>query len=275
MEAKLVYDKELTDEGYYSTEPLLSVDSVLVSGPATEVNSVSHVYARAETDSFLTETKTYQTELNAVNDIGSQLHYLTFDNGNADITMTVPVYYSVEKPLSVSFKNSPTVYLSEPLEYTVTPSTVTAGVSGKEAADQMESIEVASIDFAELKPGKNTFSVSPADITGVNFKEETETIEITVEVKNCKTAEFTVPGANISFSNVAQNAAIDKPEKIDKVTIVGPESSLKELTAEDIYAAVDLTDYEEGSEAHRYPAKITVKGSGDCWAYGKYEISLP
>lgn len=275
IEARLVYDGELVEGGYYSTQPLVSAENVLVSGPATEVNAISHLYARAEVEKKLNDTQTYQAELVAVNDIGAQLHYLTFDNGNADVTVTVPVYLLAEKPLTVSFKGKPADLPDDAVTFTVEPDSARVGIADKDSAAQLESVEVASIDFSLLRPGKNEFTVKASDITGVVFPDGPDSVKVTVNVRGGDTAEMTLPVDNISFANAPAKAAATAAAPVTGVTVAGPKEALKELEDSNLYGLVDLTDFDpESGAAQEMPVKISVKGSSDCWVCGTYTVSV-
>lgn len=275
IEARLVYDGDLVEGGYYSTQPLVSAENVLVSGPATEVNAISHLYARAEVEKELNDTQTYQAELVAVNDIGAQLHYLTFDNGNADVTVTVPVYLLAEKPLTVSFKGKPADYPEDSVTFAVEPDSARVGIADKDGAAQLEAVEVASIDFSQLKPGKNEFTFKADEITGVVFPDGPETVKVTVDVKGCEMAEMTLPVENISFANAPDKAAATVTAPVEGVKAVGPKDALKELEDANLYGMVDLKGFDhEAGAAQEMPVKISVKGSGECWVYGTYTVTV-
>ncbi len=275
LEPKINIEEELVEEGYVAGEAVLSAETVVVSGPATEVRAISNVYAEIEIEKALTQTKTQPAEINAYNESGAVLHYLSYNYGNSDITVTVPVFYVVNKPTSVTFKNAPANYIEKPFGYTVSPSTFEAGVQGIDSDNTMESIAVATIDFAQLKPGKNVFTVASDSIASVFSLEASKDFVITVNVTGCKSKSVSVPESNVSFVNAPDGYSVSSVIKpVGNVTVVGPEESLSKVNASDIYAVVDLTNADASADRQEFSARLSVKNSNDCWVSGEYTVTV-
>ncbi|HBL40512.1 MAG TPA: hypothetical protein DDY98_02655 [Ruminococcaceae bacterium] len=275
LEVSLDAADGVAEDGYMTSDPVLSEQVVNVSGPATEVNSIVSVEARVELDKPLTETQTFDAEIVAQNESGGTAHYLTFNKDNSVVSVTVPIYLVTEKPTSVEFINTPLYYHTSPLQYRVSPATVKAGVQGIEKEDDLETISVATVDFATLKPGTNTIRVSPKNINGVKIITETESIEITVTVPNCTTASRKIADSNITFTNVPKGYEVGSIVKgIEEVTLVGPAASVQSVKAQDITATLDLSDADPDAAEQTFAAVMSIKNNNDCWVYGAYSVTL-
>ena len=273
LEPRINADDELVEKGFVAGDPVLSAESVVISGPATEVRAVKSVFAEINIDKPLSQTKTQAAEINAYNEAGAVLHYLSYNYGNSDVTVTVPVYYVVNKPTSVTFKNAPSAYIDEPFSYTINPAQFNAGIQGIDGSNTVESIAIATIDFAQLKPGKNVFTVSADSVPSVYSLESFNDFEVTVSVTGCKSKTLTVPAENISFVNAPQSYNVESVVRsVGSVTIVGPEASLSVVTPSELFATVDLSGADLSATQQEFSARVSVKNSEDCWVSGSYSV---
>lgn len=275
LEPKINYDDELVEKGFVAGDPVISADTVVVSGPATEVRAVKNVFAEIDIDKPLTQTQTQAADINAYNEAGAVLHYLSYNYGNSEVTVTVPVYYVVNKPTSVNFKNAPAAYIDKPFSYTINPAQFNAGIQGIDADNTVESIAIATIDFSQLKPGKNVFTVPADSIPSVYSLESFKDFEVTVNVTGCKTKTLTLPAENISFVNSPQGYDVKSVIKsVGSVTVVGPEASLSAVTPAELFATVDLTGADLSAAEQEFSARVTVKNSEHCWVSGSYSVTV-
>ena len=275
IEPRVIGEENYAKSGYVAGSPILSADTVTVSGPATEIDSIKKVYAEIEVDKPLDVTKTELAEIKAYNENEGLLHYVTFNYGNSEITITLPIYYLVDKPTSVDFKNVPLAYIENGFDYTVTPATLNAGIQGVDKNTAPETISIATIDFAHLKPGKNTFTVSADSIPSVYIADNTMTFTVTVNVNNCSTKTLVIPEENVNFVNIPEGfdvSGIEKP--IGSVTVVGPATSLEKIRSADIVANVDLKDIDITAKNQTVVAKLSVINRNDCWVSGEYKVIL-
>lgn len=276
IEAKInLEDDELVDKGYVAGDAVLSADTVTVSGPATEVMSIKKVCAEMTVEKALNKTRTQAAKINAYNESGAVLHYLSFNYGNSDITVTLPIYYVVNKPASVSFINTPLDYIDAPFKYTISPANIKAGIQGVDKDSQPQTVTIATIDYADLKPGKNKFTVPSDAIPSVFSLETFKNYEIVVEVTGCTTKTLGIPKENITFINAPEGYKVLSVEKsIGNVVIVGPESSLEKINVSDVIVTVDLANADINSNSQEFEAKLSLKNSTDCWVNGKYSVTV-
>ncbi len=274
VEAKIISDGEVVKSGYTAGEPVLSAETVTVSGPATEVDNVHKVYAEMVIDRALTESKTQAADIKAYNSNGGIIHYLTFNYANSDITITLPVYYIVNKPTSIDFTHAPIAMVNK-FNYKVSPSNIEAGVYGADADNVPEFISVATIDFNLLKPGKNSFTFYADEIPSLILLDGTKEFSVDVYVTDCIQRTFNVPAENLSFVNVPEGFEVSEVTKpIGVVTVVGPQESLLKINATDIFAVVDLANIDVTASEQSVRARLNIKNSNDCWVSGEYNITI-
>lgn len=275
IEPKLNIKDELVDEGFIAGDAVISAETVMISGPQTEVASISKVYAEMNIDKPLSETQTQTANINAYNESGAALHYLSYNYGNSDVTITLPIYYVVNKPTSVSFKNAPLDYIDAPFRYTISPETLEAGIAGADKNNEPETISVTTVDFSQLTPGSNRFTVASDEIPSVFPVESAKDFEIVVYVEGCTSKTLGVPADNISFINAPEGYEIkDIIKSVGNVVTVGPEASLNNINAADIYAVVDLTNADSSAATQEFAAKLSVRNSTDCWVSGDYTVTV-
>lgn len=95
----------------YSRKHRIFKNTVIVSGPSTEVNKVTSVTAETSIPAPLTATTTVTPELKLVGAAADELSNVSILEGDTAITMTMPVLKLVELPTTVTFRNAPANYL--------------------------------------------------------------------------------------------------------------------------------------------------------------------
>ena len=265
---------DIIPKGYFKDTEILSEKTVTVSGPATEVNKINKVYARINVDGVLTSTKTYKAEIIPLGEYGSVPRYLSINNGNADITATLPIYKIAELPVTVSFKNSSAYYLENPLQFTCNPPKATFGVD-ETILEDMKQANITTIDFSTIKSGKNVFTIESENIENIKVLDKTKQFKVTVDAGDFVEKKFTLPGANFLPINInTENTATLVSKSIPNVVVVGNKSTIETLSPKDIYANIDFSNtvFENGNI--KMPANIYVMGHDDCWVYGQYFVEV-
>lgn len=276
VEPEIDFEGEPVAEGYYMGEYLFpESNTVRITGPETEVNKIKKVVARATVDGKLRQNKTVEAELVALNEKGETVSsYITFNKSNNAISLTLPVYKLAKLPLSCEFINRPADYVSDdmlPFIYTVNPSIAEVGVPEKKL-ESIDSLEIRTIDFSELKDGVNTFKVKASDITNAVVVDGTEEFTVTVTVNGMDSKSIKV-NSDISVINAPEDLKYELV-KLDfsEITIVGPAGSIDEIKPEDIVLTADLSEISsDDSGSVTVPVTVT---DNDIWLYGTYTATL-
>ena len=105
LQPDVVYDgASYVTNGLIAETPVLSANTVKLSGPVTEMAKIKKVVARVTLNKKISATTTLDAEIIPLSEYGGKLQYITVNDGLADITMTLPIYQRAELPTTVTFK---------------------------------------------------------------------------------------------------------------------------------------------------------------------------
>lgn len=272
LKTEIVSD-QLVPEGYISEAPVLSTNSVLITGPATEVNKIDSVVAKVVFDEPLTASTTVAAEIIPQNEYGGTMSYLTI-NGGKEVTLTIPVKKIKTLPVTVDFYDMPSGYLlNNPLDITVSPATVEIAAEAS-YVDSLTKISVGTVNFHDVAATRNKFTFD-AKLSDVTICDGTESFTVYINARSMSSASFTVDKANITLNNVPQDYDVTvAQEQISDVKIIGPSSSVSALSSQSIFADIDLSSYDLKAGSNTVEVKIRIKDNTDSWAYGQYTVKL-
>lgn len=261
-------------DGCVLGDVLFSKNTVIVSGPSAEVNKITGVVAETSVSAPLSATTTVQPEIKLQTENEESLSNVTIDTGDVAMTMTMPVLKTVTLPTTVTFRNTPTGYLNESVPFTVSPAKIEAAVP-IEKIDEIQSISVGTVDFAELDIGYNVFNFKASDITEYTITDSTAHFKVTVNMSGLTSATFSVPQQNISITAQRDgfNATVIA-EPLENIRIIGTTEEIAALTNEMIFAEINLSDValQEGEQTVK--ARVVIKGSTKAWAAGTYSVCI-
>ncbi len=259
----------VVDEGFTCGEISSSENSVVISGPSTQVNRIEKVVAECVLEKSLNSNYSVETAVVPLDDNNkSDFQYLAMSVEKT--VVAVPVLRVKSVDTAVSFKNVPKNYVADQLKYKISPAKESFNIFVDEY-EKTTSYDVGVIDFKTLSPTNNRFVFSSEKLP----------------VADGGSAEFIVTvdmsGFSQEYVNVSdERIKINNPDKVDytlsyypgSVVIVGPEAELKNITKDNIYVEIDLSqlDVTKG-ETITIPALITVD-SDACWVYGTYDVEI-
>ena len=263
----------IIEAGYDAGNAIIDSASakVKVSGPVSEVNKITKIIANVKIDSPLTRNGSFETEFTPVTSDGSTLNYVTY-NRDTKVTVKIPVYKIETLDTAVSYTNRPSEYIENP-DFTVeiTPSSVKAGLNSN-VADSVDSLAVKAVDFSELRPGVNEFTVTAQDVEKANsclILDNVGEFKIKVTVDGMEQRTLSAP-ANIDYNTNNGSVA---PESVipdfDSVEVVGPASVVENLTADDIHLVADLSKIKEGDKGF-ITVPVVCENNDSYWIYGEY-----
>ncbi len=256
-------------------EVVLSKNTVLLSGPATEINRVTGVTATATVEDVLEKTTTFDTKLLIKTTDGINLEYTKINTGDSNITMAVPVLKVVTLPTAVEFKNAPSYFINNPLKYTVYPATIKVAIP-VDAIETTKEFVVDTIDFSDIVNSYNTFYVNVDSINSYKIMDSSiKRFKVNVNASNLSSKTIAIPVSAIKIKNdrddfdVRLNATKDLT-----VTLVGPKSEIESITADSLRVEVDTTDKTILNDTNSLQGKVIVSSEYNCWAVGKYDIKV-
>ncbi len=264
----------VTDNDYIFDENdiIYTTQSVTVSGAKNEVDKITGAYLDISVEDKLTESQTVDAPIKLENNTGESVKYVKI-NGEDSLTLpvTLPVYKVQTLPVSVSFKNSPSDYLNNPLSYSCYPSEVKVAVMQNGTMSE-DTLEIGVIDFNEISSQKRTFEFNAADIVDVKILDSTKTIRVSVSLPDLSSSTYTLDPANLTVKGIANSKSVDiAVENAGRVNVSGPTAELSQLTDDSLAGTVDLTGVALSARGNRVPVTVSVN-KNSCWVNGTYYV---
>ena len=258
-------------DGYYGFTSLSS-KSIVISGPQTEISKIEKVYAVAEIDGTLTESVSTDAEIVLYDKNNNKLSTELFTMDMSSVQVTVNVLPEKTVKVKPVFINKPSgleitddMIKIEPSEILLAgPSDIINGTSY---------VNLETIDFSTLKPGKKTFPSLGIDIpTDCKNLSNSTTAEVTLDLSGLVSKKFTVD--KFTVEGLSDNYKAEVTQKNISVTICGSKSEIDKLKASDITAVIDTSVSEGTTGSVQMPVTFKFNGTNTCWAYGTYKANL-
>lgn len=269
-------------EGYYSDGAVLSSNSIVIGGAASQINRIDkeNIYARINEDEIanhdtLTKTTHFSSEISLVDNYGNKVDYVEVKS-SAPVVITVPVMKKAEFATEVEFTNTPDNYVDFISSVSITPETLNICAT-EDVISSLENVIVGAIDFSELKSGKNIFKFKKDDFS-VNLKvfDDIEEVSVTVIIDDLETKRVNIDKSRISFTNVSDNCTVsfvDNESVISDVLLYGTADEIEKINSDSVYAIIDMSGYKGKTGRDEVKARISVNNS-NCWAYGSYKLPI-
>lgn len=262
-------------DGCLAGDVVLSKNTVLLSGPATEINRVTGVSATATVNDVLEKTTTFDAKIDIKTTDGTELKYTQINSDDNVVTISVPVLKVVTLPTAVEFKNAPSYFINNPLKYTVYPSSVRVAIP-VDAIETTKHFVVETIDFADITNSYNTFYVSANSISSYKLMDENiKRFKISVNASDLNSKSVIVPASAISIKNNREDFSVQLNTKNSvTVTLVGPKADIEAINADNVRIEVDTAEKIIMNDTTSLQGKVIINGDYNCWAVGKYDVKV-
>lgn len=268
--AKLTDNDYLFDEG----DLIVPVKTVKISGPETEVEKVQKAFIDINIDRKLTESNTVDAKVILDNGTDESVKYVVVNGDeNYTVPVTVPVYKMMTVEPEVEFKNIPSGYINNPLSYSCYPSKMQVAVL-QSGNNDTEKFTVGSIDFSEISSVGNNFSFPTDKINNVKVLDNVKTVNVFVNAGDVSAKTIQIDDSSLVFKNKDKDKFTYDLSDIGNVTVIGPESDIETVTAQDIIATVDTASVSEPKKSVDIPVSISLADKGNCWIYGEYNLTI-
>ena len=284
VEAKLGNDLSSLVEGEYGVgQPVPSMNTVDVTGPATILNRLSKVYftAQIKEDSLpLTASKNLPAKIAFDLENEDEAKYLICEGINSEsnpATVTVPVYVTKEVETAVKFVNQPAIFSEKVEAVAISPKTVKISYNPQDG-ENFDKLYVATIDFSKISNKMNNFEFPVDEKLGVTLVDkEIERFNVSVNMSEMSSKTLDKAPTKVVFLNQDENYnyAVDfENSNLDEIVLIGPKESLQKITADDIQVEINVSSLTVNS---RILQKVKVSNISiqsdeidDCWVYGEY-----
>ncbi len=288
VEAKLSNDLDSLVEGDYAVgQPVPSMNTIDVTGPATVLNRLSKVYftASIKDDALpLTASKNLPAKIAFDLENEDEAKYLIcegINNESNPATVTVPVNVTKEVETGVKFVNQPAVFSEKVDGVTVSPNKVKISYNPQDD-EQYDKLFVGTIDFSKISNKVNYFEFPIDEKLGVNIADKSlEKFDVSVDMSKMSRKTLDKAPTKVVFLNQDENYnySIDfENSNLDEIMLIGPADSLKKITADDIQIEINVSSLGVNS---RIIQKVKVSNISiqsddidDCWVYGEYEAVI-
>lgn len=269
-----ILTEEIIEADGYSLEedfsrelPRLSVESIDISGPASLLSKISTVNARVVLDSTLDASVSLEAEIIAMS--GDE----TVDLSDCTIEQSEPVYVyiPVKKTgtfnTAVEFKNLPTAFRTDGVNYTVSPASIDVKVDvGTD--ENVDTVTVGVIDFGILRAGVNTVTVNNSDLLS-----DVKAFTVTVDLTGFSERWVSDIPVVLSDVEIPDNVTVITKD-IDSVIIVCPPELSDTIDSNVAYAVPVINASELTQGRHTVPAKIVLRTLQNSWVYGEYTMEI-
>ena len=257
-------------------DTVLSKNTVLISGPATEVNKISSICANITVDEVLDKTTTFDPVFKIITSDGSSLEYVKMVTDASDITVTVPVLKEVVLPAVVEFRNAPSYFIKNPLKYSVYPANVKVAIP-VDMIDTVTEFVVGTIDFADISGSVNTFNFDLNQINSTYKITDKNVTKFTVKIDASQmvSRNISIPVSNFTINHTRDdyNVTINQDKDI-VVKLIGMKSDIENITSDDLTIVVDTTELELSESTTFLPGHVAIMGDYPCWAVGTYNTGV-
>ena len=258
-------------EGYIAERLQISPNTINIYGPEKVLAEIDRAYVdvtRTEVDKTLTFDSAYVLLDAEGNEVPTD--ELTFDTET--VSVTLPISSVREVTLTVDLIYGGGVE-EDNVKVRLKPDTITLA-GDAEALSGLNSISVARIDLSQLL--EDTYTeicrvVIPNDTEILSGAAETE---LTIELGGLYKQNFTITQGNISYTNLSDGYAADIMNDSLIVVIRGPEAAVRNLSALNIRAVADLTEYGTATGIVQVPVRISVNGTTEVGAVGAYTVYI-
>ncbi|MDW7667473.1 MAG: CdaR family protein [Bacillota bacterium] len=226
--------------GYFALQPDSSVNTVIVRGPRSVLNSIEKAFVYIDITEA-SETITKRIPINIYNDQGIELNLAT----NPSIAeVTVPIYPIKEVEIDIPIIGE-VMEGYEVKNITIEPKTVL--IAGRE--DVINEVEKVRCEPISVE-GAQSNIYSPAQfIEGNYYIIENVNPRIEIEIEEIITKDLIFNVDDIEVMNIPEELSLDNIEISNEfilVTIEGLSSIVNEISKEDVKLIADLTEGLEG-----------------------------
>ena len=288
VEAKLSNDLATLTEGDYAVgQPVASMNTVKVIGPAGVLKTLKKVYftASIKDDALpLTATKNIPAKISFDIENEEEARYLIcegINNESNPATVTVPVYVTKEVETGVKFVNQPNSFTESVKGVKISPDKVKISYNPQES-EQFDKLDIGTIDFSKISNKVNYFEFPVDEKLGVTLTDKTlQKFDVSVDMSDMQSKTLKKAPTKIVYLNQSENYnySVDfENSSLDEIVIIGPAESLKKIDEDDIQVEINVSSLSVNS---RIVQRVKVNNISiqsdevdDCWVYGEYEAVL-
>lgn len=254
-------------DGYVFEEPTLSVKSVEISGPETELDKVTSAVIDIDT-SNLKDTLTDNYTYSLVDEDGDAVDTTNISRSVASVSVTIPIKQVKSVPLEVTISpedaeaDISTAISPKSVEIIGDPSTVSG----------IDSIVLGAVNANTAEDG-DTFDFDISVPTGVKLNDgQPTTATVTVSVASDVRETFDITDISLNDINKDETAEVTLETDSLQVTLSGTRKQLDGVDASDISAVAEIASADLSDGQHTIGA--TIRSPDNTTVIGTYSVTV-
>ncbi len=246
-----------------------AVDSqIKISGPKTEVDKVKKVVALVDQSEKIGKTTSYEAQIVLFDENGAKLDSSLYNLSTSKVKVSKVIYKKKTVPVVPTFVNAP-VGFSEQVKWELSDKEIEI-MGEPENINTIEKIELPPINLTDISPANKSVEMPLEFSGGVESVDNTTAVTVTFDISGFVQKSFTV--TDVVGENNPNNLSVTLNSSIKNVKICGPKSVINKLSADDLYAKIDVTDKIKGE--YILPVTIVSRSGKVLWQVGDYEASV-
>jgi hypothetical protein len=266
--------------------------AVNVQGPKTEIDKIGSCTLTIDSAfQDLTSDKTFNSTIYSIDKEAINSHLQLFNLDNAEIfleetnikiidtlfNITIPVSLTKEMELKYNLSNVPSGFSEEFIRkrLNIDPLKVTLG-SRNESLEEINSIEIGTIDFRDLKLDFTTSFEIEEYLKSYENVNNINSASVTLNDDGLQSKIISsIPSSNIKIKNLPSkyDATLMTQNLLD-IEIIGPEDIINNITEKDIIVNVDLLNIKSTGMQEIASVEVTFPSFNNVWAYGKHSVTV-
>lgn len=264
-------------DGYMKGTPIVSPNTITVTGPEEQINKITKCVVKTDygTDK---QPLTESYEVTSGNQLILYSGDKVMDTSNLNINQTnfsvsIPIYMKKTLAFKIRFTNLPTGFPLEDLKFNMDyPSIEVAGPSSK--IQNINDYLLGYIDLRDIDIG-SVFNFPVELDSDFQNLSGIQNVSVSFESEGLAKKTLNIKNKNISFINVPANFDVETVTSGWTVTFIGYEDIIKNLSAQDVVAQVDLLGLNlKNGEYFNNPITFIVPNKGCVWAYDSYTATF-
>lgn len=259
-------------------ELTVSPQTVIVTGEEKLVNSIGRIEAIPDYSEVLDETAELSGSPVLYNQQGVKMLNSDLTLSEGIFTVNVPIYRVKTLPLNVKFTNSSTNFNLSNLKYSMSVTELTVA-SPDNSIDNIDVIDIGEISLSALTLKDLQGGVALPVKLPDGYKNISGNKTVTVyfeDYDDYGQLGFTVPSENFNVINAPSTFDVKILTNVLTVNVVGLSSYIQEMTADDIFATVNLLGVELSEGTKSVSVSFRLKGSNTkAWVTGEeYKVEI-
>lgn len=247
----------------------ISPDNVVVKGPENTVSKIAKVVATVQQQE-LNQTAVLPADLVLFDENGVELEETHISYDVEEFNVTVPVLKEITIPVVVDYTNVPAGFDVSTLKVALSQNEITLAVPSR-SADGINQFVVGYIDLGTLEAD----SPYVFDITlPAGYKNVKEVAQISATVSGEKLDSKSVSVKEIKLINAGEQKVEVLTEVINHVEIVGEKSVVKELSADDVIAQIDMTQVALAQGQQTVEVDMIIPSTDKAFVRGTYYVTI-